>query len=361
MNKVKIAICVPTTSLGGAETMAAQLAKALNKDLFDVSFITNHSLSKTRVLDIVTSDSNIKIYSLNEDAGMSLRARKKMMRILKQIKPDVIHTHLHSYPYVMIYAIKHHIPIIHTMHNMPIFESKKLGRIILKFLFKHKFAIPVGISNIISEQIKELYHVPSYTIYNPVDVSKFDIKKDKQKQFTFITIGRMSEQKNQQLLFKSFRILVNNYKNVKLIFVGDGVLKDDLLKLTNDLKLNDYIEYVGNVNDVENYLKIADAFVLSSIYEGLPMTILEAMAASLPIISTNVGGVKDIVTNNGILVKVDENDLAKAMLSLIENEKLCNEFKNNSYENAKNYDLSKIVKEYEELYFLYLKKKVKNK
>ncbi len=361
MNKVKIAICVPTTSLGGAETMAAQLAKALNKDLFDVSFITNHSLSKTRVLDIVTSDSNIKIYSLNEDAGMSLRARKKMMRILKQIKPDVIHTHLHSYPYVMIYAIKHHIPIIHTMHNMPIFESKKLGRIILKFLFKHKFAIPVGISNIISEQIKELYHVPSYTIYNPVDVSKFDIKKDKQKQFTFITIGRMSEQKNQQLLLKSFRILVNNYKNVKLIFVGDGVLKDDLLKLTNDLKLNDYIEYVGNVNDVENYLKIADAFVLSSIYEGLPMTILEAMAASLPIISTNVGGVKDIVTNNGILVKVDENDLAKAMLSLIENEKLCNEFKNNSYENAKNYDLSKIVKEYEELYFLYLKKKVKNK
>ena len=361
MNKVKIAICVPTTSLGGAETMAAQLAKALNKDLFDVSFITNHSLSKTRVLDIVTSDSNIKIYSLNEDAGMSLRARKIMMRILKQIKPDVIHTHLHSYPYVMIYAIKHHIPIIHTMHNMPIFESKKLGRIILKFLFKHKFAIPVGISNIISEQIKELYHVPSYTIYNPVDVSKFDIKKDKQKQFTFITIGRMSEQKNQQLLLKSFRILVNNYKNVKLIFVGDGVLKDDLLKLTNDLKLNDYIEYVGNVNDVENYLKIADAFVLSSIYEGLPMTILEAMAASLPIISTNVGGVKDIVTNNGILVKVDENDLAKAMLSLIENEKLCNEFKNNSYENAKNYDLSKIVKEYEELYFLYLKKKVKNK
>lgn len=361
MNKVKIAICVPTTSLGGAETMAAQLAKALNKDLFDVSFITNHSLSKTRVLDIVTSDSNIKIYSLNEDAGMSLRARKKMMRILKQIKPDVIHTHLHSYPYVMTYAIKHHIPIIHTMHNMPIFESKKLGRIILKFLFKHKFAIPVGISNIISEQIKELYHVPSYTIYNPVDVSKFDIKKDKQKQFTFITIGRMSEQKNQQLLLKSFRILVNNYKNVKLIFVGDGVLKDDLLKLTNDLKLNDYIEYVGNVNDVENYLKIADAFVLSSIYEGLPMTILEAMAASLPIISTNVGGVKDIVTNNGILVKVDENDLAKAMLSLIENEKLCNEFKNNSYENAKNYDLSKIVKEYEELYFLYLKKKVKNK
>ena len=361
MNKVKIAICVPTTSLGGAETMAAQLAKALNKDLFDVSFITNHSLSKTRVLDIVTNDSNIKIYSLNEDAGMSLRARKKMMRILKQIKPDVIHTHLHSYPYVMTYAIKHHIPIIHTMHNMPIFESKKLGRIILKFLFKHKFAIPVGISNIISEQIKELYHVPSYTIYNPVDVSKFDIKKDKQKQFTFITIGRMSEQKNQQLLLKSFRILVNNYKNVKLIFVGDGVLKDDLLKLTNDLKLNDYIEYVGNVDDVENYLKIADAFVLSSIYEGLPMTILEAMAASLPIISTNVGGVKDIVTNNGILVKVDEKDLAKAMLSLIENEKLCNEFKNNSYENAKNYDLSKIVKEYEELYFLYLKKKVKNK
>ena len=93
MEKVRVAICIPTTNMGGAETMAAQLAKALNKDIFDVYFIVNHSLDSGRVLDIVT-DKQIKIYSLNENEGMSFRALRKMYKLLKIIKPQIIHTHL---------------------------------------------------------------------------------------------------------------------------------------------------------------------------------------------------------------------------------------------------------------------------
>lgn len=357
MEKVRVAICIPTTNMGGAETMAAQLAKALNKDLFDVSFIVNHSLDSGRVLDIV-KDEKIKIYSLNENQGMSFRALRKMYKLLGIIKPQIIHTHLHTYPYVMTYAIFHHIKIIHTMHNMPIYESTKTGQRILRFLFKHKYAYPVGISSIITDQIKKVYKLKDVmTIYNPVDTSKFVPNNENHDKFTFITIGRMSPQKNQALLLKSFSNIVNYDKNVSLIFIGDGELKEELFALTKQLNIENYVKYIGNVSNVECFLNKADVFVLSSIYEGLPMTILEAMSIGLPIISTNVGGVKDVVTDNGLLVGVNENELTEAMELIMHSKEKYNYFANNSKKNAKNFNLEKIAEEYEKVYFNHLKRK----
>ena len=356
MEKVRVAICIPTTNMGGAETMAAQLAKALNKDIFDVYFIVNHSLDSGRVLDIVT-DKKIKIYSLNENEGMSFRALRKMYKLLKIIKPQIIHTHLHTYPYVMAYAIFHHVKIIHTMHNMPKYESTKTGQRILRFLFKHKYAYPIGISSIITSQIEELYKLKNVvTIYNPVDTSKFVPNKKNHDKFTFITVGRMSPQKNQSLLLKSFSNIVNYDKNVSLIFIGDGELKEELFSLTKQLNIENYVKYIGNVSNVECFLNKADVFVLSSTYEGLPMTILEAMSTGLPIISTNVGGVKDVVTDNGILVDVNENQLTDVMKQLMQNKEKYDCLAAKSKKNAKNFDLKIITEEYEKLYFDHLKK-----
>ena len=357
MEKIRVAICIPTTNMGGAETMAAQLAQALNKDLFDVSFIVNHSLDSGRVLDIV-NDEKIKIYSLDENEGMSFCALRKMYKLLKTIKPQIIHTHLHTYPYVMTYAIFHHVKIIHTMHNMPIYESTKTGQRILRFLFKHKYAYPVGISSIITDQIKELYKLKNVTtIYNPVDTSKFLANKENHDKFTFITIGRMSPQKNQALLLKSFSNIVKKNKNVSLIFIGDGELKEELFALTKQLNIENYVKYIGNVSNVECFLNKADVFVLSSTYEGLPMTILEAMSIGLPIISTNVGGVKDVVTDNGLLVGVNENELTEAMELIMYSKEKYDNFANNSKKNANNFNLEKIAKEYEKVYLNHLKRK----
>ena len=111
---------------------------------------------------------------------------------------------------------------------------------------------------------------------------------------------------------------------------------------------------VGNVSNVNYYLSNADIFVLSSDYEGLPLSILEAMASGLPIISTNVGGVADIVTNNGILVSAkDKVGLVKAMKELASNHKLRYELGCNSLCNSQKYDSQEFIKQYENLYLKY--------
>ena len=210
----------------------------------------------------------------------------------------------------------------------------------------------------ITDQIKKLYKLKDVmTIYNPVDTSKFVPNKENHDKFTFITIGRMSPQKNQALLLKSFSNIVNYDKNVSLIFIGDGELKEELFALTKQLNIENYVKYIGNVSKVECFLNKADVFVLSSIYEGLPMTILEAMSIGLPIISTNVGGVKDVVTDNGLLVGVNENELTEAMELIMHSKEKYNYFANNSKKNAKNFNLEKIAEEYEKVYFNHLKRK----
>lgn len=88
--------------------------------------------------------------------------------------------------------------------------------------------------------------------------------------------------------------------------VGDGELKQNIEYRIKKYNIDDKVVLVGNVSNVNYYLSNADIFVLSSDYEGLPLSILEAMASGLPIISTNVGGVADIVTNNGILVSAKD-------------------------------------------------------
>lgn len=357
--KLNVIICLPSLSIGGAETMSSQLAKNIDKTKFNVSFIVNHSRKDNRIMDILSSDPELKVYFLDEDKGISLRAIRKMNKLLKQLKPDIIHTHLHSYPYVALYAMRHKVKILHTIHNMPIFESKKSGRKILKFLFKHKYAIPVGISRIISQETNELYKITNTpTIYNPVDVNKFYCeKKQEHSDFTFITVGRMSEQKNQKLLLETFYEVRKERPNIQLLFAGDGVLKDGLVTLANKLDL-DNVKFLGNVTDIEKYYAQSDVFVLSSIYEGLPMTILEAMAAGLAIVSTDVGGVKDIVTNNGLLVPSGNLEaLKKAMIELIDDKQKLLELSKNSFDDAQKFDIKEIARQYEDLYCQYAKKR----
>jgi len=141
----------------------------------------------------------------------------------------------------------------------------------------------------------------------------------------FIHIARFNPVKDQQSLIQAFATLVNDNKysskQLSLTLVGDGELTDKLTQLVSDKQLNDFVIFTGARNDIPELLSQADVFVLSSIAEGIPMTVLEAMAASLPIISTDVGGLSELVENGqtGVLVeKQNAEVLAKAMKTYID-------------------------------------------
>jgi glycosyltransferase involved in cell wall biosynthesis len=170
-------------------------------------------------------------------------------------------------------------------------------------------------------------------IHNGIDVSLFHKNFDREdtklslgiatNEKVVTIIGRLSEEKGHRIFFKAAQTVVQTGKKVKFLVVGDGPLADDLKKEARRLGMDDRIIFTGIRKDIPQILATSDMMVNASSIEGLPMTILEAMAARVPIIATPVGAVPQVISNgrNGILVAVgDDAGLARAIVDLLGSE-----------------------------------------
>ena len=140
-------------------------------------------------------------------------------------------------------------------------------------------------------------------------------------------------------------------KNIKLILVGDGEEYERIKKMVDLMNLSSTIEFYGKVNDVAPLLGKADVFVLSSSSEAFPVSVIEAIASGLPIVSTNVGGVSELVGDNGILVEPGNmQQLVSAMKELIDNDSERIRMGRLSQKYSEQFDVHKIIAQYEEIY-----------
>jgi len=166
------------------------------------------------------------------------------------------------------------------------------------------------------------------TIFNGIDFSTLvsrqgtNLKKDilgQQRGPLILNIGRLVVEKDQKTLVRSAEIVLKKNPEAVFIIVGEGYLKEELVSLISSLDLQKSVRMFGYRADIPDLLGAADLFVLSSISEGMPISLLQAMGAGIPIISTQIGGVADIISNgeNGILVPPgDPQSLAEAILRL---------------------------------------------
>lgn len=173
--------------------------------------------------------------------------------------------------------------------------------------------------------LEKIVYIP-----NGVDYNRFDelrsIKKESGKP-TFLYVGRLVKQKGLEYLIKGVGILRNKKNNFQVWIAGNGPLREKLNELSRSLNVTNYIRFLGNLsdNDITRLYCTADVFVLPSIWEGLPLALLEAWGAGLPVITTRVGGIPDVCVDreNALIVPAkDPTALAEAMLALIENETL---------------------------------------
>ena len=138
-------------------------------------------------------------------------------------------------------------------------------------------------------------------------------------------MARHDENKNQMAILRCFAKLYQSNNQLRLILLGNGPAHQKLRETTKKLGVEDAVEFPGLVNNVADYYARADVYVQASRREAMPMSVLEAMAAGLPIIATDVGGVKDVVKGNGYLYMVDDdNELLMLMkqFSTMKEEKL---------------------------------------
>jgi glycosyltransferase involved in cell wall biosynthesis len=220
-----------------------------------------------------------------------------------------------------------------------------------------------------SERDLALHHqiVPSkkiITMYNSIDPSDYeDFKyvnkvqeklKDKSKQVILGTVGRLYYQKDPITLINSFKVINDRYPNTKLVIVGDGPLEKECIQLIKQLNLSNQIELAGFQKDSKTYYQMFDIFMLSSHYEGLPYSLLEAMMMGIPAVGTDVVGIKDLILHGktGYLVKEgDHKELADAVIKMLENPDLLSLFSLNAKNRAKvEFNFVEGIKGYQDFY-----------
>lgn len=354
-NKKKIAIVTGSLVTGGAEAMVAELATKLNKEKYEIKVICIY-ISVKSPIEKMLEKSGVNVIFLNKTDGVNLNTFFKLKKILKEFNPDVVHTHLsgaiYSYPWVILSKYK----MVHTLHTSPEKEFSRMTQKLFKLLYMFNKAKLVTVSP--ENKIKAAKHYSLNSkkiemVFNPVDIKRFERSVDNEKQIdlNFINVGRQDQNKNQEIIIKAFNEITKKYKNTKLFLVGDGEKNNHLKSLSEEFNLENKIIFTGIIENPESYLKKSDIYIQSSNYEGLPLSVLEAMASGLAIVSTNVGGLKDIVSNNGVLVEANNlKELITAMDLLVSNKNILDEMKFNSKKNIKKFDSLIMANNYSKIY-----------
>ncbi len=319
---MKIIQIIPEFVLAGAETMCENLTYELIKLGHEVIVISmyDHRSAITERLE----HKGVDIRYLHKKAGFDFSMITKMKKIFKDEKPDVIHTHLYLMPYAIPAAVLSGIKRrVHTVHNEADKENSKNARRLYSFFYKFCGVTPVALSEIIRDSIEKEYKIPQEeipVILNGIDLANCIEKKDYsiKCKFKILHIGRFTEQKNHLRLLESFKIFHQKNHQSELLLIGDGEKRAEAENYVETHNLQDSVCFLGLQSDVYTYLCDADIFTLPSDYEGVPITLIEAMGTGLPIVATSVGGVPDMLVNgeSAILCDKDAHEIACAFEDL---------------------------------------------
>lgn len=363
-------------SIGGVETVLYNIATKINKEKFKVIL---GAFKDGNVREIFEKE-GIKIEIFERKNKYDFKVILNFISYLKNNNIDVIHTHGHYSGIVgRVVGKLLKIKVISTYH-LPLDKDghPKLTKILTQI------TLPLAdFVTFVSKGVQNSFCKNSYsfeeginsgkkflTIYNGIDIdvienyiSNLD-RKNVRKEFgieeneiLLLNIGRFTEQKGQIYLINAMRNIVGKCPNIKLVIVGEGELKDKLKKLINDNNLENHIKMYPPTKEIFKIMYASDIFILSSIYEGLGLVVIEAMAIKVPVIGTNVTGINEIIGNrvNGLLIEpMNELAIVNAIFEIVANNALRHNLVENAYKTVREkFHVDKMVRSYELLYGSY--------
>lgn len=280
--------------------------------------------------------SDVDVYCLNKKAGQDFGVHFKLAKLLRQLKADVLHTYnlatIEYHVMAKLAGIKGHL---HAEHGRDISDPEGLNK---KHNLLRKLAAPfidefVAVSQDLANWLVDVVGIKAKKVSmipNGIDLSRFQPellggKSVEGRGVRFVHVARFQAVKNQPLLLKAFnqcfvKAMQLSLPLPSLTVVGDGAIRHELEQLKESLESSQAIDFAGMQANVLPYYQRNDVFVLSSVAEGTPMTVLEAMASGLPVVSTQVGGLPDIISDaSGALVPSDDIEaMANALLNFVE-------------------------------------------
>lgn len=349
---MKILHIISSLEIGGAQRIITNLLPLINENSNEISLLVYEDIDNN--FKRVLLSSGIKIYSLETKSIYNPIIIFKLIPILKQY--DIVHVHLFpSLYWVAISSLFCRVKLMYTEHST---SNRRREKSYLKLFEKIIYSRYNKIVSISKQTQNELIKWLSlkdmnrfFVIENGIDLSIFyneGIRKVDDK-INIIMISRFVSSKDQHTLIKSLKYINNDL--VHIIFVGDGEKLEECKVLTKELHLEHRISFLGSRSDISDLLSVSYIGVQSSNWEGFGLTAVEIMASGIPVIASNVPGLKEVVDGAGILFsKGDERDLASKIDMLLENINLYNELSNYCVERAKNYDIKLMAKKYLDLY-----------
>lgn len=350
---MKIMQIVPSFEVGGAETMCAGLCRclaAMGHSVVAVSLATQKT-SITRGLE----ESGVDVRYLDKGLGMDLGCIKRLRRLIRQERPQVLHTHLHALKYAALTCSG--VPILHTVHNQADQEAVPLDQKIGRFLFWKGKALPVALSPQIRDSIARLYGLPEGQIpvvLNGIDLSRCQVKTDYSLHdpVELIHVGRFYPQKNHEAILEALVLLHQRGISARVRLFGEGPRMEELREKAASLGLAGQVVFEGVTDNVFSPMNRADIFVLPSKWEGIPMTVIEAMGTGLPVIASRVGGLGDMVSSgySGLLIAPTGEALAQAVETLVKDPQLREALGKNALQKAQAFRVEEMARRYEKLY-----------
>lgn len=343
--KVNILHLITGLDPGGAERVVFDLCRNSSSNRFNVFTI---SLSKKKVLlnKFIAYKINTQSLKMEKTLINFIQAFSYLIKFTKKERIKIIHAHM-IHAMIMASLIKifnKDIKIVFTSHNV------KFGSKFRKFLI-YIFKPFRNVDILFSENLKKFYYrrSASVVIPNGIDLMAYNIKVSKYDIYTFIAIGRLEYVKNHSLLIDVAEKLKGNFE-FKILIVGEGELRSELETKINEKGLTGQVSLLGFRNNIAELLSKSHVFVMPSLWEGLPISLLEAGASGLPILSTPVGNIPSLINeNNGYLS--DKNNFADKMYYIYKhyNEALvkASELRKLIVEK---HTISKVVSEHEKIY-----------
>jgi glycosyltransferase involved in cell wall biosynthesis len=362
--RLKIMQITHDLGLGGLQQVVLNLCKTINREIFDVSILC---LRKEGVFRNIAEEMGVKVFTLEQNERIDYFLFNKVAKVLKDQKIQIIHTH-NTQPLIdggigaLFSGVK---TIIHTDHARRFPDKRRY--MFAEWFMSHFVYKIVGVSTHTSSDLIKYEKISPkkiITIPNAIDGSKFSISIDKKQKREMLGINnngpiigvgvRLSEQKGLIYLLKAIAKLKKDISNLNLIIAGEGPLEPSLKIEAKNYGITENVHFVGLRHDMNELLNLFDIYVLPSLWEGLPMVLLEAMAAGCPIIATDVGGVNNAVKNdyNGILVKSgDSNALYFKIKEMLADEKKRDRYsKNGKILFDKYFSIRTMTEKYEKLY-----------
>jgi glycosyltransferase involved in cell wall biosynthesis len=334
LHRVTVCQVLHGLQVGGAEMLAARLARQL-RDRFRFVFVC---LDHLGTLGEELRQEGFPVEVLGRRPGLDWQCALRLARFLRQQRAGLVQAHQYTpFFYASLARLLYGRPgVLFTEHGRHQPDYPRPKRMLANRLLLRRRDRVVGVGEAVRQALIANEGIPPRrvdVIYNGIDLQGFAGGRQErpvvrqelgiaENDLAILQVARLDYLKDHATAIRTLQRVVRERKDAHLVLVGEGPEQATIQKLVRERNLEAHVRFLGLRNDIPRLLAAADVFLLTSISEGIPLTLIEAMAANLPVVSTQVGGVGEIVQEGktGLLAPAgDDAQLATLIVNLAKN------------------------------------------